>query len=57
MDGQTRAGLLPPETRKKLAVPDMKSLFPILDWAPAYSKNTALNDLVAALIVTIMLVP
>ncbi|NUB46714.1 sulfate permease [Fertoebacter nigrum] len=35
----------------------MKSLFPILDWAPAYSKNTALNDLVAALIVTIMLVP
>lgn len=43
--------------RKKNAVPKLKSLFPILDWAPNYSKATAVNDLVAAVIVTIMLVP
>tara|TARA_R110002074_G_scaffold3594_27_gene18839 strand:- start:2252 stop:4030 length:1779 start_codon:yes stop_codon:yes gene_type:complete len=31
--------------------------FPILDWARSYSGVTAANDLVAALIVTIMLIP
>ena len=31
--------------------------FPILDWARSYSGATAANDLVAALIVTIMLIP
>ena len=35
----------------------LKSLFPILGWAPAYSRTEAQSDLVAALIVTIMLVP
>jgi SulP family sulfate permease len=35
----------------------LKSLLPILGWAPAYSRTEAQSDLVAALIVTIMLVP
>jgi SulP family sulfate permease len=35
----------------------LKSFLPILGWAPAYSKTEAQSDLVAALIVTIMLVP
>ena len=38
-------------------VPAYKSLFPILGWLPSYNKGTATNDLVAAAIVTIMLVP
>ena len=36
---------------------NMKSIFPILDWLPRYQAPTAMNDLVAAAIVTIMLVP
>lgn len=35
----------------------LKSLLPILGWAPAYTKTDAQSDLVAAVIVTIMLVP
>ncbi len=35
----------------------MKAMFPILGWAPTYSRPDAVNDLMAALIVTIMLVP
>ncbi|TGD43327.1 sulfate permease [Pseudotabrizicola sediminis] len=35
----------------------LSSLFPILGWAPAYTKADAQSDLVAAVIVTIMLVP
>lgn len=35
----------------------MKSIFPILDWLPRYQASTATSDLVAASIVTIMLVP
>ena len=35
----------------------LKSLLPILGWAPAYTRLDAQSDLVAALIVTIMLVP
>jgi len=35
----------------------LKSLLPILGWAPTYTKTEAQSDLVAALIVTIMLVP
>jgi sulfate permease, SulP family len=31
--------------------------FPILDWAPKYRGETFLNDMVAAVIVTIMLIP
>jgi SulP family sulfate permease len=32
-------------------------LFPILEWAPRYTRSDAINDLFAAVIVTIMLVP
>jgi SulP family sulfate permease len=35
----------------------LTSLLPILGWAPTYSKPEAQSDLVAAVIVTIMLVP
>lgn len=35
----------------------LTSILPILGWAPAYTRADAQNDLVAALIVTIMLVP
>jgi SulP family sulfate permease len=35
----------------------MKRFFPILDWAPSYDKQTLGNDLLAAVIVTIMLIP
>ena len=35
----------------------LKSLLPILGWAPTYTKTDAQSDLVAAVIVTIMLVP
>ena len=38
-------------------MPYLRKILPILDWAPTYSKSEAVNDLVAALIVTIMLVP
>ncbi len=38
-------------------MPDVKDLFPILDWLPSYNRHTATNDLVASVIVTIMLVP
>ena len=38
-------------------MPANKSLFPILGWLPSYNKGTVTNDLVAAAIVTIMLVP
>ncbi|QCO54871.1 sulfate permease [Pseudorhodobacter turbinis] len=35
----------------------MRHYFPILDWSKAYSRETLTSDLVAALIVTIMLIP
>ena len=35
----------------------LRSLLPILTWGPAYTRTEAVNDLVAAVIVTIMLVP
>ena len=35
----------------------LSSILPILGWAPAYTKTEAQSDLVAAVIVTIMLVP
>jgi SulP family sulfate permease len=38
-------------------VTSLKSLLPILGWAPAHTKTEAQSDLVAAVIVTIMLVP
>lgn len=36
---------------------NVKQILPFLDWARAYSRETAVSDLVAAVIVTIMLVP
>ncbi|MBL6426113.1 MAG: sulfate permease [Maritimibacter sp.] len=35
----------------------IRRFFPILDWGSEYSKDTFLSDFVAALIVTIMLIP
>ena len=35
----------------------MKRYLPILDWAPHYSQTSLTNDLIAAVIVTIMLIP
>jgi SulP family sulfate permease len=35
----------------------LKSLFPILDWGRRYDRHTLTSDLIAALIVTIMLIP
>ncbi len=35
----------------------LTALMPILDWAPRYTRGDAVNDLFAAVIVTIMLVP
>ncbi|NBN80093.1 sulfate permease [Microvirga tunisiensis] len=35
----------------------LRRFFPILDWAGTYSRDTAANDLIAAVIVTIMLIP
>jgi SulP family sulfate permease len=35
----------------------LQRLFPILEWAPRYTRGEAVNDLFAAVIVTIMLVP
>ena len=35
----------------------LKSYLPILEWGPKYNKKTFANDLVVALIVTMMLIP
>ena len=35
----------------------LRSYFPILEWGPQYKRQTAINDMVVALIVSIMLVP
>ncbi|GGE56792.1 SulP family inorganic anion transporter [Actibacterium pelagium] len=35
----------------------LKTYFPILDWGRAYNKQALSNDLIAAVIVTIMLIP
>lgn len=35
----------------------MKKYFPILSWAPSYGRNDLSSDLLAAVIVTIMLIP
>jgi SulP family sulfate permease len=37
--------------------PRLQRMFPILEWAPRYTRGEAVNDLFAAVIVTIMLVP
>jgi SulP family sulfate permease len=53
MDGQTATSDHP----LKAQTVNLKSILPILGWAPSYTKADAQSDLVAALIVTIMLVP
>jgi SulP family sulfate permease len=35
----------------------MKLFFPVFDWAHGYSRDTLTNDMLAALVVTIMLIP
>jgi len=35
----------------------IKTFLPILEWGPNYNKKTAINDLVVAVIVSIMLIP
>ena len=35
----------------------LQRTFPILDWGRRYNRSTLTNDLIAALIVTVMLVP
>jgi SulP family sulfate permease len=36
---------------------NLKHYLPVLQWAPKYSRNQATSDLVAAVIVTVMLIP
>ncbi|MEO1328997.1 MAG: sulfate permease [Pseudomonadota bacterium] len=38
-------------------MPSLRRFFPILDWGRTYSQSALSNDLLAALIVTIMLIP
>lgn len=35
----------------------LRHFFPVLDWAPGYGRDTLMNDLLAAVIVTVMLIP
>ncbi len=43
---------------KRLSIPaPLRRYLPILDWGSAYTRDTFSNDLVAAVIVTIMLIP
>lgn len=35
----------------------LKNYFPVFNWGPTYDRNSLTNDLVAAVIVTIMLIP
>lgn len=44
-------------TRDKKFQEQLRSLFPIFEWSKSYDKDIAINDGVAALIVTIMLIP
>ncbi|MEZ5873210.1 MAG: sulfate permease [Nitratireductor sp.] len=43
--------------RSRLVASPVARFLPILDWGSTYNKDTATNDLVAAVIVTIMLIP
>jgi len=36
---------------------NVKSFLPLMDWLPGYARSQAANDLVAAMIVTVMLIP
>lgn len=56
MDGQAAARHRVLNQGEKQLI-SLKSFLPILGWAPAYTKTEAQSDLVAAVIVTVMLVP
>ncbi len=49
--------LLDPEKKRPMAVPSIARYFPILQWGRAYDRQALTGDLLAALIVTIMLIP
>jgi len=38
-------------------MPNLRRYFPVLDWGRSYDRRTLSNDLIAAVIVTIMLIP
>ena len=38
-------------------MPSLRQYFPILDWGRTYTRQALSNDLIAAVIVTIMLIP
>ncbi|MES2480520.1 MAG: SulP family inorganic anion transporter, partial [Pseudomonadota bacterium] len=40
-----------------MKTPDLAAWLPILQWGRQYSRDTLVSDLVAAVIVTIMLIP
>jgi SulP family sulfate permease len=42
---------------KRLATRALRSYLPILEWGPAYSRRMLGNDLIVAVIVTVMLIP
>ncbi len=44
-------------TRPRMSPATLKRYMPILDWGSRYDRDTATSDLVAAVIVTIMLIP
>ena len=41
----------------KAAASRLRQVMPVFDWGRTYNRDTAINDLVAAVIVTIMLIP
>jgi len=42
---------------RRLAIQPIRQYFPILHWGSRYDRNALSNDMIAALIVTIMLIP
>ena len=47
----------PPLLECDPTMPDLRQYFPILDWGRTYNRSALSNDLIAAVIVTIMLIP
>lgn len=42
---------------RERAMTSLKHYLPILQWLPAYGRDTLASDLLAAIIVTVMLIP
>lgn len=57
MDPKNTAESAHCETRRPQGRARLARIFPILDWGKCYGRETLTNDLLAALIVTIMLIP